>query len=58
MCNDDPITNQLHNRLEENDNTAINSAISKHDKEEKMMKQKEEIHLDSLWNMMKLWPFY
>ena len=48
MCCDDPITNQLRNRLEENDNTAINSTITKHNWEEKMMKQKEEIHLDSL----------
>ena len=48
MCRDDPITNQLRNRLEENDNTAINSTITKHNREEKMMKQKEEIHLDSL----------
>ena len=48
IWSDDPITNQLHNRLEENDNTAINSAITTHNREEKMMKQKEEIHLDSL----------
>ena len=57
MCSDDPITNQLHNRLEENGNTAVNSTVTKHNREEKMMKQKEEIHLDSLWNMMKFWPF-
>ena len=44
MCTDDPM---LHNRLEENDNTAINSTITEHNREEKMMKQKEEIHLDS-----------
>ena len=48
ICSDDPITNQLHNRLEENGDTAINSAITTHNREEKMRKQKEEIHLDSL----------
>ena len=48
MSSDDPVTNQLHNRLEENDSTAIKSAITEHNREDKMMKQKEEIHLDSL----------
>ena len=57
ISSDDPVTNQLHNRLEENDSTAIKSAITEHNREDKMMKQKEEIHLDSLWNMMKFWPF-
>ena len=35
MFSDDPITNQLHNRLEGNDNTAINSTITKQNREEK-----------------------